>query len=285
MPNELSLYSAFTDTPHGGNPAGVWIGDSLPEPDEMQRIATEVGFSETAFLTRKNDGTWTTRYYSPEAEVPFCGHATIASGVALAKKYGPGTFALITPIGEVPVIVHTDRAGRSIASLTSVEPSHKPVPRGVLDNALDTLGWGIQDIDTTILPAFAFAGAWHLVISVREHTTLQRLDYSFDDLKVLMATHDLTTLQLVWRQDEATFHARDPFPPGGIVEDPATGAAAAALGGYLRAIDAVKTPADIVIHQGHDMGRPSTLNVRIPRTGGIEVSGAAVPIRPEAQSH
>jgi PhzF family phenazine biosynthesis protein len=278
MPNELSLYSAFTDTPDGGNPAGVWIGESLPDPDEMQRIATKVGFSETAFLAHNDDGTWKIRYYSPEAEVPFCGHATIASGVALGTTHGPGTFALITPIGEVPVIVHTDTTGRTIASLTSIEPSHKSAPLGVLDSALGTLGWDIRDVDTAIPPAFAFAGAWHLVISVREHTTLHRLNYAFDDLRALMAMHDLTTLQLVWRQDEATFHARNPFPPGGIVEDPATGAAAAALGGYLRAIDAVKTPADIVIHQGHDMGRPSTLNVHIPQTGGIEVSGAAVPI-------
>jgi PhzF family phenazine biosynthesis protein len=278
MHNELSLFSAFTDTPEGGNPAGVWVGEILPGADEMQRIAAEVGFSETGFLARNDDGTWMTRYYSPKAEVAFCGHATIAAGVALGIMHGLGTFTLSTPVGEVPVAVNADTAGRTIASLTSVEPSQKPVPPGVLDAALGALGWDIRHLDTAIPPTFAFAGAWHLVISLREHTTLQGLNYAFDDLRALMAVHDLTTLQLVWRQDEAVFYSRNPFPPGGVVEDPATGAAAAALGGYLRAIDAVEPPVDIRIYQGSDMGRPSTLHVHIPRTGGIEVSGAAVQI-------
>lgn len=284
MPDELSLYSAFTTTTEGGNPAGVWIGELLPDGDEMQRIAAVVGFSETAFLARNDDGTWKTRYYSPEAEVMFCGHATIASGVALGTMHGQGTYTLITPVGEVPVAVHADGAGREIATLTSVEPSQRPVPSEVLDSALSCLGWDIGDIDTAIPPTFAFAGSWHLVVSVTEHTTLQNLNYAFDNLRALMAVHDLTTLQLVWRQDETVFHSRNPFPPGGVVEDAATGAAAAALGGYLRAIDAVEPPTDIRIQQGTEMGRPSTLYVRIPRSGGIEVSGTAVPLPQQDQS-
>ena len=73
----LYRLSAFTTTPDGGNPAGVWIGDALPEPDTMQRIAAEVGFSETAFVAPIVGSDRTIRYYSPEAEVSFCGHATI----------------------------------------------------------------------------------------------------------------------------------------------------------------------------------------------------------------
>ncbi|MGI9585605.1 MAG: PhzF family phenazine biosynthesis protein, partial [Acidimicrobiia bacterium] len=204
--------------------------------------------------------------------------ATIASGVVLANMHGLGTFTLATPVGNVPVEVHRDPSGRSIASLVSVEPTQKPVPPHVLDRSLDALGWDLSAIDETIRPAFAFAGAWHLVISVKEHPTLQYLKYEFDDLKALMAAHDLTTLQLVWRQDETVFYSRNPFPPGGVVEDPATGASAAALGGYLRAIGAVEPPEDILIHQGGDMGRPSTIDVHIPQAGGITVSGSAVPI-------
>ena len=76
-------------TPSGGNPAGVWIGEALPADDEMQRIAAEVGYSETAFLAPDGSGAtgrFRVRYFSPLAEVPFCGHATIASGVALAER-------------------------------------------------------------------------------------------------------------------------------------------------------------------------------------------------------
>jgi PhzF family phenazine biosynthesis protein len=109
-----------------------------------------------------------------------------------------------------------------------------------------------------------------------DKSRLDRLDYHFDKLKALMLEDDLTTLQLVWREDVTTFHARDPFPVGGVVEDPATGAAAAAFGGYLRDADHIDTPAAIRIHQGVHMGRPSLLEVGIPPSGGVTVSGTAV---------
>ena len=87
----------------------------------------------------------------------------------------------------------------------------------------------------------------------------------------------LITVNLVWRQDETTFHARNPFPVGGVVEDPATGAAAAALGGYLRELGLAAAPARITVHQGSDMGRPSTLIIDLePETPGIKVTGEAV---------
>jgi PhzF family phenazine biosynthesis protein len=84
----------------------------------------------------------------------------------------------------------------------------------------------------------------------------------------------------VWREDATTFHARNPFPVGGVVEDPATGAAAAGFGAYLRELGAVTPPARLTIHQGDDMGRPSLLHVDVdPAPAGIRVTGGAVPIR------
>ena len=74
----LQKIAAFSNGTQGGNPAGVWIGDALPGPADMQRIAAEVGFSETAFAAPLGDGRWRVRYFVPESEVPFCGHATIA---------------------------------------------------------------------------------------------------------------------------------------------------------------------------------------------------------------
>jgi PhzF family phenazine biosynthesis protein len=91
----------------------------------------------------------------------------------------------------------------------------------------------------------------------------------------LMTQQNWTTMQLIHRERDDVFHARNPFPPGGVVEDPATGAAAAALGGYLRALDLVPVSRHIRIHQGEDMGRPSLLIVEIPAAGGIRVSGSA----------
>ena len=275
----LYRLSAFTTTPAGGNPAGVWIGAELPSAEQMQRIAREVGYSETAFLAPTHGRRREVRYYSPEAEVPFCGHATIASGVRLGELCGEGEYVFATKVGDVPVVAGRENA-HFAATLTSVEPKHVAVAPDLLQNALAALRWQASELDPDLPPAVAFAGAWHLVIAAGSAERLARLDYDFETLKALMLAADLTTVHLVWRESDAVFHARDPFPVGGVVEDPATGAAAAAFGGYLRDAQLVDAPASLLIRQGEAMGRPSRLHVRIPRTGGIAVTGNAVALEP-----
>lgn len=277
--SRLHRLAAFTTRPEGGNPAGVWVDDALPDPATMQRIARAVGFSETAFVAPASGLRRTIRYYSPEAEVSFCGHATIATGVLLGELDGDGVYRLSTTVGEVPVAVSTRDSVRE-ASLTSVEPRQTPVPAPLLAGALAALGWTPDDLDPAITPRRAYAGAWHLVLAVAELATLAALDYDFDRLASLMRDDGLTTLQLVWRESAELFHARNPFPVGGVVEDPATGAAAAALGGYLRDAGLLTPPARLHIRQGEAMGRPSLLRVDVPATGGIVVTGTAVRIPP-----
>ena len=273
----LYRYTAFSTDPKGGNPAGVWVGDTLPDAATMQQIAAEVGFSETAFVAPQTGQDRTIRYFSPEMEVPFCGHATIATGVALGDLSGDGLYRLATQAGEVPVAVRSQDGLRQ-AALTSVEPTYEDADNQLVTAALAALRWKASDLDLSIPPAKAYAGAWHLVLAVDSADRLANLNYNFDALKALMQAEGLITLQLIWRESETVFNSRNPFPVGGVVEDPATGAAAAALGGYLRDANLVTAPAKLLIRQGEAMGRPSRLTVEIPTTGGIIVSGAAVPI-------
>ncbi|HSK18573.1 MAG TPA: PhzF family phenazine biosynthesis isomerase [Longimicrobiales bacterium] len=275
LKGSLHRLAAFTNTPEGGNPAGVWIGSALPDAETMQRIAAEVGYSETVFIAPASGDERECRYYSPEAEVSFCGHATIAAGVVLGQTDGDGTYTLNTTIGAVPVRVRS-RDGLREASLTSVEPMQTSVSDTLLGAVLTALRWRRDELDDAIPPARAYAGAWHLVLAVARSERLAALDYDFEALKALMLDDGLTTLQLVWRESPLVFHARNPFPVGGVVEDPATGAAAAALGGYLRAAGHVTTPATVTIHQGEAMGRPSLLTVEIQPSGGIVVTGTAL---------
>jgi PhzF family phenazine biosynthesis protein len=264
---EILRYTAFTDDPSGGNPAGVVLDASRLTADEMLAIAAELGYSETAFATPRKDGDYDVRYFSPEAEVPFCGHATIATAVAM----GDGTRTLHTMSGPVTVTT-ADGA----AALISPEPNVQPAPEELLEEALAALNWHPDELDPQLPPRVAYAGARHLILAAATRERLRDLDYDFDRLKQAMLAHDLTTVDLVQREDETTFQARNPFPVGGVVEDPATGAAAAAFGAYLRAERRIDAPATITIHQGVDMGRPSLLTVEIPVTGSITVSGRAV---------
>lgn len=280
----LLRLAAFTTDPAGGNPAGVWIGDVLPPADEMQRIAAKVGYSETAFLAPDPDrragdpGAYRVRFFSPLAEVPFCGHATIASGVALAGRGAPGALALRTNDGVVGLLVVAGEDG-PLATLTSVATSVREAPADLLSRALALLDWRLAELDPDLPPAVAFAGAHHLIVAVRDLATLQRMAYPFDPMQSLMLEYDLTTVQLVWRAAPTRFHARDPFAVGGVVEDPATGAAAAALGAYLRERGEITAPATFEIIQGVEMGRPSRITVSIePGELGVRVTGTAVPI-------
>jgi PhzF family phenazine biosynthesis protein len=280
---EVLRYAAFTTTPSGGNPAGVVLDAAGLDDAAMQAIAADVGYSETAFLTGPADGDGPglhvgVRYFSPLAEVPFCGHATIATGVAHAERHGPQDLVLHTRSGPVGVRV-ADVDGRPAATLTSVPPHTEPVADADLAEALAALGWDVGDLDPALPPRVGFAGARHLVLGVGTRERLARLDYDFGRLGALMAARDWTTVQLAWRESATVLHVRDPFPPGGVVEDPATGAAAAALGGYLRELGLVEPPADLVLHQGDDLGRPSLLRVHVPvGDAGIDVTGHAVPI-------
>ena len=277
---ELLRLAAFALDPAGGNPAGVWIGPELPPPAEMQRIAVEVGYSETAFLAPDGTGrpnALRVRYFSPAAEVPFCGHATIAAGVALAERSGPGRLLFETNDGVVTVDTQEGPDGHLRATLTSVRPRVRVAEPTLVAAALAAVGWTSEGLDPALPPAVAYAGASHLVLAVASYDTLRTLAYDFDRVRSIMLAADLTTLQLVWREAVDRFRARDPFPVGNVVEDPATGAAAAAFGAYLRWRDELVPPARFTIRQGVEMGRPGLIEVEVPDAdGGIRVTGTAV---------
>jgi PhzF family phenazine biosynthesis protein len=273
-------YSAFTETPAGGNPAGVVLDARGMSEHAMLAAAAAAGYSESAFLSPRGEGReYDIRFYSAVAEVMFCGHATIASAVALAERDGVGQLVFHSAAGPVPVGTSRDEAGGVTATLTSVAPYVEEIEAGVRDSALAALGWAAGDLDPALPPRIAYAGVRHAVLAAVSRARLADLDYDFERLKALMLELDLTTVNLVWRERPDLYHARHPFPVGGVVEDPATGAAAAAFGAYLRELGLVTPPARVVILQGEDMGRPSRLVVDIPRDRPeIDVTGRAVPI-------
>ncbi|GAA0517472.1 oxidoreductase [Saccharopolyspora subtropica] len=274
---DVLRYAAFTTDPAGGNPAGVVLDADGLDDAAMQRIAAEVGYSETAFASPAGDHRYRLRYFSPLAEVAFCGHATVATAVALAERDGPGNLVFDTKAGSVRV--RTQQRDTVVASLTSVPSSSRPATEDELGRALAALGWSVADLDPDWPPHVAYAGNDHLVLAARTRERLAELDYDFDALGDLMRDRGWTTVQLFWPENAGTVHARDPFPVGGVVEDPATGAAAAAFGGYLRATGRVREPRRLTIVQGEDMGRRSELVVDVdPDDPRITVTGAATRI-------
>ncbi|ETK36934.1 PhzF family phenazine biosynthesis protein [Microbispora sp. ATCC PTA-5024] len=276
-------YAAFTTDPAGGNLAGVVLDAPGLDDAAMLAVAAEVGYSETAFLTEapaepgEAGRAFAVRYFSPKREVPFCGHATVASAVAIADRIGPGLLVFQTRAGVVPIEVAADGDGVLWATLTSVPPYVEQVGEPDVAQALDALGWRADELDPGLPPRIAFAGSRHLILAAATRERLADLDYDFPGLVRYMTDRDLITVHLVFRESADTFQVRDPFPVGGVVEDPATGAAAAAFGAYLRDLGEAGPGAVLTLRQGVDMGRPGLLRVEL-RDGdaGVRVSGAAV---------
>lgn len=272
-------YAAFTDRGAGGNPAGVVL-DAVGLDDAARlAVAAEVGYSETAFAEPIGGfGHYRLRYFSPLAEVAFCGHATIATAVAIADRDGPGLLTFSTLAGPIAVETRAGVDGIS-ATLTSAPTRTRATEPAELVAALTALRWQPKDLDERYPAHVAHAGNDHLVVAVRDRAVLAALDYDYAALGALMAARGWTTAHLVWAESQTVFHARDPFPPGGVVEDPATGAAAAAFGGYLRDQGRAAPRARVTILQGADMGRPSRLLVDLLEGDRrVRVTGVAAAI-------
>lgn len=280
---EILRYAAFADDPAGGNPAGVVLDATSLDEAAMQRIAIEVDDAETAFVTGEAGGIRSVRYFSPVAEVPFCGHATVATAVAIAEREGPGTIRFDTPVGEIAIeTIEVDGALR--AAFTSVDTQTAPIAEPVLQSVLDLIGVGRAHLDDRHPPLLANAGNWHPVVVLRDAAVFDGFTFEPAAARALLDAQGWpATITVLHRLADAAggglrFEARNLFPVGRITEDPATGAAAAAVGAYLRALGAVTPPARVVIEQGRHVGRPGELVVDIPERGGIVVSGRAVPI-------
>lgn len=271
---ELLRLAAFADGDEGGNPAGVRLCETLPDAATMQRIAAAAGFSETAFAAPQGDA-WRVRYFSPQTEVPFCGHATIALGAAMASRFGEGEWTLALNASTITVRGRGDGSAFA-ATLRSPATRSGAVDPALRERALALFGLSGDDLDPRLAPAQIHAGADHLLLGLRSRERLAAMRYDLDLGRELMQQAGWVTIALVWTESAQRFHARNAFAAGGVYEDPATGAAAAALAGRLRDI-AWPHAGAITIVQGEDMGMRSLLQVAMTTTPGspVEVSGRA----------
>lgn len=265
--------SAFATDNAGGNPAGVMLCDILPKKVEMQAIAKQVGYSETVFAAPEDDA-WRVRYFSPEIEVDFCGHATIALGAALAREHGSGNFTL--KLNKTTITVEgNDRDGEWSAAFQSPTTHSRSIAPVLLKETLSLFGLTFDDLDPRIPPAIANAGGDHIVLALKGHQALKNMHYDPKRGKALCIREGLVTFNLVYAESTQIFHSRNPFPVGGVFEDPATGSAAAALAGYLRDLNWPHQGV-LTVYQGAEMQMPSRLDIELTNERGasVKVTGA-----------
>ena len=266
--------AAFSDGDSGGNPAGVVLLETMPSSTEMQKIAADVGFSETAFAEMQSDkNNWRVRYFSPESEVPFCGHATIALGAALADAHGDGRYQL--SLNEADITVDGRQDGEQYsAALQSPATHFDLINNQEIAATLSLFGYSRNQVSAQIAPARIHAGADHYVVLLNTRADLAAMTYDLSAGRDFMRERGLVTVMFAVADDDNVFHVRNAFASGGVLEDPATGAAAAAFSAYLR--DTGWPNSGVInIVQGEDMGARSLITAEFSpeAQSSIRVSG------------
>jgi PhzF family phenazine biosynthesis protein len=270
---KVEKVSAFAYKNRGGNPAGVLILDEMLSEKQMLEIAKEVNYSETAFLL-KQANSFRIRYFSPETEIAFCGHATIASGFVLGQKFGLGIYDLVLNNDKIQIEV-TKNSNKIFTSINSVKTYTYDIEEDYINNIIDAFSFSRNDLNEKYPIKVSFSGINNLILFIKNKNTLQEMKYDFEKVKELMINKNIVTINILWEENENLFHSRNAFAYGGVYEDPATGSAAIALGEYLRSMG-IKKSGEIEILQGFDMKQPSQLFVSFNETlnSSIKVSGA-----------
>jgi len=272
------LVDAFTDEPLAGNAAGVVPAADDLSAAQMQAIAGELGASETAFLHRSDSADRRVRYFTPSTEVDLCGHATIASHAFLREDgtIGDGAYTLATNVGVLDIEI-----GGEWVWMTQNDPEIRTVDLDTerVADALDIDPAAIADVDLPM--ARSSTGLPFLIVPVTFLSVLGECEPDMAAIETLCETVDATGLYAVTFDTltaDATAHGRMFAPLAGIPEDPVTGTASGAVGGYLREFEAIEAEA-MAFEQGHFVDRPGRVAVRVddsaPRGERVRVGGRA----------
>ena len=136
---KVERVSAFAYKNIGGNPAGVLILDEMLSEKQMLEIAKDVNYSETAFLLKEGNS-FRIRYFSPETEIAFCGHATIASGFVLGQKFGLGIYDLVLNNDKIQIKV-TKNNNKIFTSINSVKTYTYDIEEDYINNIIDAFSF------------------------------------------------------------------------------------------------------------------------------------------------
>lgn len=283
---EFVKTDAFTKEPYTGNPTGVVFDSDVLDETQMQRIANEMGTSVTAFVMRSRKADARIRFFSPQAEEPLSGHGTIGALLSIAEAQGLAAGSrrrLETQVGVLPFSIEGSAEGPVKAWMTQKRPLFSK--EGDVKEVASALGMGVDGMFHEQFPlSRASTGIPYLLVAVRSIDIIGRLEPRGEELTALCRELDVAGIQsFTWSVLDAgsTVHARCFMASRGAPENPASGMAAGALGAYL--VEHEFIPRErfetIAVEQGHFVGRPSRIDVRIEKRQAtfrkVEVGGAA----------
>lgn len=285
---ELLRVDVFTEDLYSGNPLNVVLGADALDEVQMQRLASEAGCPVTSFVMRSRRAEVKCRFFSPGLEEPMSGHAAVGSVWCLSESGALGALAagrhrLETPIGVLPFSTETSPDGVRKVWVTVKRPMF--AGEGDPKEIASTIGIGVDSLFHDEFPiSRASAGIPYLLVPVRSIDVMARIQPNREELSELARELDVAGLVVYsWgvMEQGSTVHSRCFVPASPFLEEPASGMAGAALGAYLVQHDFIGREAHdrIVIEQGHWVGRPSKILVRVEKKGTairrLDIGGSA----------
>ncbi|MBT3047238.1 MAG: PhzF family phenazine biosynthesis protein [Candidatus Thiodiazotropha sp.] len=287
MPHHLYIVDVFAEQPYSGNPLAVVVGAENLSSETMLRIAAEMNFSETTFVTPKPeaDGGYPVRVFTPAREIAFTGHPILGTAWVVRHHVAPEPYPEIRlnlAVGQVPVVFEASVEGREAAWFVAPPMTLEAVvPREPVAAALGILP---GDFVTEAPIQVISAGTSAMIVPLCSLGALQRSRLDLDRFEPLAAQGLPPLLYLFCQQprdQQNNLAARFFFEAHGVREDPATGNGAAFLGAYLlRHRLLPDTEISLRIEQGYEVRRPSLVMLQAGMESGVpqvRVGGCVVP--------
>jgi len=275
----------FTDKPYSGNQLAVFHTPGKLTKPQMQNIAREMNFSETTFIypARASGVDAKVRIFTPGDEVPFAGHPTLGTAYVLYKRARgkkPLNMVIELNAGLIEVEVsgsqkkgHTFTMNQPLPEFGTALQNRGQAARAVGIGGFEVIGGGVVS-----------NGLDFLIVEAKDSEVVSRAKLNMEEASNVAARHKVMGIYLFARVEsrKINIHARFFAPEVGVFEDPATGSAAGALGGYLARILKFPPELKLNIEQGREMGRPSLLHAHVKCDRGlvqnVKVSGRVVSV-------
>jgi PhzF family phenazine biosynthesis protein len=243
MGSRIYQIDAFTTRPFGGNPAAVMLMNSFPPDAVMQSLAAENNLSETAFLVPEGSD-YRLRWFTPEVEVPLCGHATLASAAVVMERLEVGRTQVVFHSPSGPLTVK--RSGSAYAMDLPARPSEKTAAPPGLAEALGAS------------PVEVWVNAFNYMAVLERADTVRHLTPNMPAVAAIGRPGVIVTAPGDGIYD---FTSRYFAPAKGIPEDPVTGGAHCMLTPYwshrlgkneLRAFQASRRGGEMLCRYAND---------------------------------
>jgi trans-2,3-dihydro-3-hydroxyanthranilate isomerase len=286
MPRELKYdhVDVFTDKPLGGNQLAVFHSPGHLSANQMLAIAREINFSETTFVfpAKAAGADARVRIFTPAEEIPFAGHPAIGTAFVIASRSRKKLERLSLELGVGPIGIDIQYKGKKIQTLAM----HQPLP--VFGSALQNReqaarAFGVT-IDDILGGGVVSNGLDFLIVEATTLQAVQRARCNSEDAVKVIKRHNVHAIYIFARLQGRgpNVHARLFTPNSNVVEDPATGSAAGALGGYLARILKFPMKLHLVVEQGLEIQRPSLITVDVNSERGtiegVTVTGKVVTV-------